>query len=366
MTEGLSLPKPANARGSRSWASPTHHDFYIDDFEFSSGEALPKLKLHCLTLGKPAVDATGRTTNAVLIMHGTGGSGANFIQDIFAGELFETGQPLDSSKHFIIMRDGIGHGQSSKPSNGLRASFPRYGYHDMVRADHALLTQFLGVNHLRLVMGTSMGGMQSWMWASLYPDFMDAAMPLAALPVQMAGRNRMSRKMIMDAIETDPAYLQGNYTSQPVHGLTSALYTLTWMSSVPLQWQKQVPTLAEADAFLDARIKAALENTDANDLLYQIRASTDYNPAPLLDRIKVPLLAVNSADDQVNPPELRILEQTVESLPTASCIVLPISDETRGHGTHTVAKLWKHYLVDLLDRSQPSQSVNYRIAMQIS
>lgn len=226
----------------------------------------------------------------------------------------------------------------------------------MVRADHTLLTQFLGINHLRLIMGTSMGGMQTWLWASTYPDFMDAAMPLAALPVQMGGRNRMSRKMIMDAIETDPAYLNGNYESQPVHGLTSALYTLTWMSSIPLLWQQQAPTIQEADDFFDARIEKALQATDANNLLYQIRASTDYNPTPMLDKITCPLLAINSADDQVNPPELRILEETVANLPTVSCIVLPVSEETRGHGTHTVAKLWKHYLLDLLQKSQQSSS----------
>ncbi|OAQ98508.1 hypothetical protein LLEC1_01894 [Akanthomyces lecanii] len=299
------------------------HDFDVKNFQFTSGESLPSLRLHCRTIGSPSVDSSGRTTNAVLILHGTGGASTQFIQDMFAGELFGPGQLLDASKHYIILRDGIGHGKSSKPSDGLRAQFPKYGYRDMVEADHVLLTKHLGVNHLRLIMGTSMGGMQSWLWAALFPDFMDAAMPLASLPAQIAGRNRMSRKMIINAIQSDPEYKRGNYSTQPVHGLTSALNILLWMSST----------------------------TDANDFLYQIRSSGDYDPAPLLERIRVPLVAVNSADDQINPPELGLLEEGMKQVPRGRAVVLPISDETRGHGSHTIAKLWKHELEALLSAS---------------
>lgn len=340
-------------------------DFQIKDFPFTSGEKLPVLRLHCRTLGEAAVNENGRTTNAVLILHGTGGSSTQFLQDMFAGELFGPGQPLDASRYYIILRDGIGHGRSSKPSDGLRGRFPQYGYQDMVAADHALLTGGLRVNHLRLVMGTSMGGMQTWLWSALYPGFMDAALPLASLPVQIAGRNRMSRRMIMNAIQSDPEYKQGNYSTQPLRGLTSALYTLTWMSSVPLQWQKESPTRDEADAFLDERIAKLLEATDANDLLYQIRSSSDYDPAPLLGKIKADLVAINSADDQINPPELGLLEEGIKRVRRGRAVILPISDETRGHGTHTIAKLWKHELEALLASSDGSRVVYHCRALVV-
>ncbi|XWX01046.1 hypothetical protein V2A60_009071 [Cordyceps javanica] len=328
------------------------HDFVLPNFQFASGESLPELRLHCRTLGAPTVDSGGRNTNAVLILHGTGGSSSQFLQDIFAGELFGPGQLLDASRYYIILRDGIGHDKSSKPSDGLRAQFPKYGYHDMVEADHILLTKHLGVNHLRLVMGTSMGGMHSWLWAALFPDFMDAAMPLASLPVQIAGRNRMSRKMIMNAVQSDPEYKKGNYSAQPAQGLISAFNVMLWMSSIPLQWQKEAPTRDAADAFLEERIARLLQTVDANDFLYQIRSSGDYDPAPLLDRIKVPLVAVNSADDQINPPELRLLEEGIKHVRSGRAVVLPIRDDRRGHGSHTVAKLWKDELQDLLAISE--------------
>jgi len=334
-----------------SWPAPAQFDFEINNFHFASGESLPKLRIHCQVLGTPKQDANGRTTNAVLIMHGTGGSSDQFFKDVFAGELFGPGQLLDATKYFIVVRDGIGHGRSSKPSDGLRAKFPAYGYPDMIRADHAMLTQGLGINHLRLVMGTSMGGMHSWLWAGTFPDFMDAAMPLASLPTQLAGRNRMSRKMIIDSIREDPEYKGGDYEKQPIHGLKSAEYVLTWMGSVPLQWQKEAPDRDSADAFLDRRISAALQTADANDLLYQVSASWDYDPRPLLSKIKAHLLAINSADDQVNPPELGILEEGIKKVARGRAIVLPISEATHGHGTHTYAALWKDELKALLERS---------------
>ena len=334
-----------------TWPEGTPGEFEIEDFEFQTGQTLDTIRMAYTTFGTPKEDENGQTTNAVLIMHGTGGSSANFWADHFAGQLFNPGQPLDVEKYYVIVRDALGHGNSSKPSDGLRAKFPSYGYIDMVNADYRMLTEGLGVNHARLVMGTSMGGMHSWLWPEMYPDFMDASMPLASLPVQLAGRNRMSRKMMIDTITEDPAWLGGNYTQQPVHGLKSAQYVLTWMTSVPLQWQKDYPTRDEADDFLDLRIGNAIATTDTNDLLYAVNASSDYDPYPKLEQIKVPLLAWNSADDQVNPPELRILEDNIGKVPKGRAVLHPITDETRGHGSHTYAHLWKEDLIELLEES---------------
>lgn len=340
----------------RTWPAPHEGHFSLQNFRFLCGSSLPELRIRYQTLGEPRYDREGSTTNAVLIMHGTGGSGEQFLNESFAGELFGPGQALDAARYFIILRDGIGHGGSSKPSDGLRARFPRYGYRDMVRADHALLTQGLGVNHLRLVMGTSMGGMQTWLWAGMYPDFTDAAMALASLPTEIAGRNRMSRRMIIDSITGDPAYAGGDYERQPVQGLRAALHSLTWMSSVPLLWQRECPDRESADAFLEQRVRRALESADANDMLYHFSSSEDYDPRPLLGGIRVPLLAVNSADDQVNPPELGILEEGIRAVERGRAVVLPISDQTRGHGTHTHARLWKQELERLLMESEAAVS----------
>lgn len=329
---------------------PQEGDFTIRDFHFHSGETLPELRLHYRTLGKPQRDASGRTTNGVLILHGTMGSGAQFLNDRFAAVLFGPGQLLDAGKYFIILPDGIGHGRSSKPSDGLHARFPHYDYDDMVAAHHELLTRHLGVDHLRLVMGTSMGGMQTWVWGEKYPDFMDALLPLASLPVEIAGRNRMMRRMIMDAIRTDPEWNHGEYQHQP-RGLTTAVYIITIMSSSPLQMQKQAPTRLAADRLLDQLTRRRLAGLDANDVLYQFDASRTYNPQPQLERIQAPLIAINSADDQINPPELGILERETRRVTHGRSVVLPITAETRGHGTHTLAALWKQYLAELLDES---------------
>ena len=325
-------------------------EFTVLNFQFDSGEVLPELRLHYTTLGTPRRDEHGVVRNAVLIMHGTGGSGQQFLVEHFAGVLFGPGQLLDAQQYYIILPDGIGHGQSSQPSDGLRARFPSYGYHDMVRAQYLLVTEGLGINHLRLVMGTSMGGMHSWMWGQMYPDFMDCLMPLASLPAEIAGRNRMTRRMMIDAIRTDPEWQDGNYTTQP-RGLITAMNVLMFMSSVPRLWQKQAPTADAADAFLAARIEDYRNRMDANDFLYQVSASRDYNPAPGLAKIKAPLLAINSADDQVNPPELGIMETAIQQVPRGRYILLPITDETRGHSTHTFAAIWQQYLADLLAES---------------
>ncbi len=348
----LALPaSPSSAQ----YPEPQQGDFTIRDFPFATGEVLPELKLRYYTLGKSEKDATGRVRNAVLVLHGTGGSGRGFLTEQFAGALFGPGMPLDAARYYIILPDGIGHGQSSKPSDGLRARFPRYNYDDMVKAQHRLLTEGLGVNHLRLVMGTSMGGMHTWVWGITYPDFMDALMPLASLPVQLAGRNRMTRRMVIDSIRGDPGYNGGDYTEQP-HGLRSAIYTLLMMTSSPLQWQRQYPTRDAADKFFDDQVRSRLARTDANDMLYQFDSSRDYDPAPHLEKIRAPLLAINSADDQVNPPELGILEREIKRVTRGRHVLLPITDQTRGHGTHSLPALWKHHLLELLAASERTGS----------
>lgn len=323
-------------------------DFVLNDFAFNCGDVLPELRLHYRTLGELRRDERGRASNAILLLHGTTGSGAQFLRESFADELFQPGQLLAAEERFIILPDGIGHGLSSKPSDGLRMRFPRYGYLDMIRAQYRLLTEGLGVDHVSLVMGTSMGGMQTWLWGIHYPDFMDCLVPLASLPAEIAGRNRMTRKMIMDSIRLDPAWMGGAYTEQPP-GLRSAIHLLIMMTSCPRQWQKEAPTREAADAYLEERIRSYAAALDANDMLYAFGASEDYNPAPRLSRIKAPLLAINSADDQVNPPELGIMEAAMRKTPRGRYALLPISEHTRGHGTHTLAGLWKHHLAAFLD-----------------
>ena len=322
----------------------TEVDYTVHNFTFADGETMPELRLHCTTLGTPQIDAKGHTKNAVLIMHGTGGSGHSFLNPIFGGVLFGPGQLLDSSKYFIILPDALGHGHSSKPSDGMHAHFPHYGYHDIVNLQHELITNGLHVNHLRLVMGTSMGGMQTWMWGEMFPDMMDALMPLASLPVQIAGRNRMTRKMIIDDIQNDPGYNGGEYTTQP-HGMIAARDIEIILGSSALQMWKNAPTRDQADAMLER-----LERTraDANDMLYYWSASADYNPDPDLEKIRAPLLAINSADDVINPPELWIMEREIKRVKRSRFVLLPITDQTRGHGTHTVAKIWQKYLAELL------------------
>ena len=337
------------------YPAPAQGDYVVRDFRFASGEKLPELRLHYRTLGAPQRDAQGVVRNAVLIMHGTGGSGAQFIRPEFAGALFGPGQALDASRYFIILPDGIGHGQSSKPSDGLHAAFPRYGYIDMVEAQHRLVTDGLGVDHLRLVMGTSMGGMQTWLWGERYPDFMDALMPLASLPTQISGRNRVWRRVIIDAIRLDPEWRGGNYASQPP-SLRTALAMLHFMSSNPPLRQEQMPTLAKSDNVLDSAVESWMKTSDANDTLYQFEASRDYDPGPGLEKIRAPLMAINSADDLINPPELGILESEIKRVPKGNgrAIILPLTPETRGHGTHTVAAVWKQYLEELLASSSRS------------
>jgi homoserine O-acetyltransferase/O-succinyltransferase len=335
------------------YPSPNESDFIARDFRFTSGEIMPELRLHYRTIGKPTKDSKGVTENAILVLHGTTGSGAQFIRPEFAGELFGPGQPLDASKFFIVLPDGIGHGQSSKPSDGMHARFPHYGYRDMVAAEDRLLTDGLGVNHTRLIMGTSMGGMHTWLWGELHPEFMDALMPLASLPTQISGRNRAWRRIVIDAIRNDLSWAGGEYPAaagQPP-SLRTAAEMLWLMSSNPVLRQKEAPSLTKTDEVLDKFVNDYLHTGDANDVLYAVEASHDYDPGPDLEKIRAPLLAINSADDLINPPELGILAREIKRVPKGRAIVLPLSEKTRGHGSHTMAALWKDHLVELLKRS---------------
>ena len=331
---------------------PLEGDFVLVNFKFASGETLPEVRIHYRTLGQPRRDNRGVVRNAVLILHGTGGQGGSFVtRNSFADELFRQGQALDVSKYYVILPDNIGHGKSSRPSDFLRARFPRYGYHDMLQSQYRLLTEGLKVNHLRLVMGTSMGGMHTWLWGETYPDFMDALFPLASLPTQISGRNRMWRKTVSEAIRTDPEWDNGNYKIQP-RSLRMAAEMLFLMSSNPVIRQKQGPSLKEADEYFEKTVGATLATMDANDQLYAIESSYDYDPGPGLARIQAPLVAVNSADDLINPPELGILEREVKRVQNGRAIVIPLSDATMGHGTHSEAVVWKQYLSELLRKTE--------------
>lgn len=329
----------------------TEGDFVLHNFQFRSGESLPELRLHYATLGKPVRDAQGHTSNAVLILHGTGGTGHQFLAAQFAGVLFGPGQLLDVTRYFIVLPDGIGHGKSSKPSDGLHAHFPQYDYDDMVAAHYRLLTEGLGVNHLRLVMGTSMGCMHSFVWGETYPDFMDALMPLACLPVQIAGRNRVWRKMVMDGIRNDPDWQGGEYKEEPKMALRIMLDFLLLAGAAPIPMQKQLPTRDAADKYLDDYFRTRMSGPDANDFLFQVNASRNYDPSPQLSKIKTPVMWINSADDFINPPELGIAEQKVKEIKNGRFVLIPASENTHGHGTHTWAEIWKQYLAELLERS---------------
>jgi homoserine O-acetyltransferase len=331
------------------YPAPTEGDWIAKNFKFTTGETLPELRLHYITIGKPERDASGKVVNAVLILHGTGGTGPAFLKETFADRLFGPGQLLDGATHYIILPDGIGHGKSTKPSDGMRMRFPKYAYEDMVRAQHLLLTEGLGVNHLRLVLGTSMGAMHTWLWGETYPEFMDALMPLASNPVEIAGRNWMQRQMRINCIKSDPAWNGGEYTKPPIMGLTCVSYVQALMTSSALQLQAQYPTRESVIAMME---KNRPGQTDANDIIYEMEASRFYNPAPQLDKIKAPLLAVNSADDVINPPELHIVEREIKKVKRGRFVLLPITGETRGHGTHSLPAIWGKYLAELLEESK--------------
>jgi homoserine O-acetyltransferase/O-succinyltransferase len=327
---------------------PTEGDYIATNFEFRTGEKLPELRIHYTTLGTPHRNSKGEIDNAVLIMHGTGGDGKQFFRPQFADVLFAPGGVLDPAQYYIIMRDGIGHGKSSKPSDGLRARFPRYDYDDMVAADYELLTKGLGVSHARLIMGTSMGCMHAFVWSETYPEFMDALMPLACLPTRIVGRNRIWRALVIQAIQSDPDWKEGNYTTQPVRALRTAASLGVMTGSSPLLLQRDYPTRDAADAYARQYVDDYLKRVDANDLMYQIASSRNYDPSKGLEKIEARLVWVNSADDFINPPELGLAEQFAKRLKAGKFVLIPVSEETRGHGTHTWAALWKHHLEELL------------------
>ena len=322
------------------YPAPVEGDWTVRDFRFHTGEVLPELRLHYTTVG-------ARTGEPVLILHGTGGSGAGMLSADFAGQLFGPGQPLDANRYFIILPDAIGTGKSTKPSDGLRARFPQYNYDDMVQAHYRLVTEHLGIRHLRLVLGNSMGGMQTWIWGERYPDFMDALVPMASLPTAMSGRNWMLRRMIIDAVLNDPDWNNGNYTRQPRNLQSTLVYFGIATSGGSQALFAAAPTREKADALLDQRLKQPLAG-DANDILYQWDSSKDYDPAPGLERIQAALLAINSADDERNPPELGVLDREIKRVRNGRVVLIPASDQTRGHGTTGMAKFWKQDLAAFL------------------
>lgn len=323
-------------------------DAVFGGFAFTSGEKLPELKIHYTTLGTPARANDGSVTNAVMILHGTGGTGQQFFQPQFASELFGPGQVLDTAKYFIILPDNIGHGKSSKPSDGLRMAFPAYDYDDMVAAQYRLVTEKLGVKKLKLILGTSMGCMHGFVWATKYPQAVEKLAPFACLPIEIAGQNRMWRKLSIDAIKADPAWNKGNYTSPPLAGLRTAASLSMVAGANPLSMQAQYSTRQLSEQFTDEAFTRIVTRNDANDIIYQLDSSRTYNPWPLLETIKTPMLWINSADDFINPSAYGITEKAVKRMPTARFILIPASLETKGHGTHTWARFWKDDLAKLL------------------
>jgi len=322
------------------YPAPREGSWVVRDFRFHTGEILPELRLNYTTVGAPSGEP-------VLILHGTTGSAASMLTPVFAGELFGPGQPLDASRYYIILTDAIGTGKSSKPSDGLRASFPKYNYDDMVDAQYRLVREHLGVRHLRLVLGNSMGGMQTWIWAEKYPDFMDVAVPMASLPSEMSSRNWMMRRLIVDSIRNDPEWMNGNYTKQPRSLQFASVFYGIATNGGNLGHYQAAPTREKADQLLNQRLSAPFAG-DANDHLYQWDSSRDYNPSPGLERIQATLLAINSADDERNPPELGVLDRDIKRVRNGRVLLIPISNQTVGHGTTGQAKFWKQQVGELL------------------
>jgi len=337
-----------------TYAAPAEGYYILKDFKFENGEKPDSLRMHYYSIGRAIKGKNGKIANAVLVLHGTNAAASGFLGDQFSGLLFGPGQLLDAHKYFIILADGIGHGKSSRPSDSLHMRFPKYTYNDMVKAQYQLLTEHLHVDHLRLIMGTSMGAMHAWIWGYTYPDFMDALMPLASQPVAITGRNRMMRKMAIDMIKMDPNWKEGEYTSEPAFGLTGALSSFFFMNSSPLQLQKAAPTREEADELVEKSRKNTLSALDANDVIYALEASRYYDPSPYLSKIKAPLFAINSADDEINPPELKIIDREIKKVSKGRYILLPVTTQTAGHGTNSMPAVWQNYLKELLEISKKS------------
>src|SRR5262245_41188567 len=349
LVAALVMASPLPARAAEG-------DFVMKRFAFQSGETMPDLRIHYTTLGTPRKTDAGEITNGILILHGLGGSERQLLARAFSDELYGPGAPLDTTEWFLILPDGIGHGRSSKPSDSLRTRFPHYAYDDMVRAQFRLVSEHFNIPHMRLVMGTSMGGMPCWLVGGDYPTFMDALMPLACLPVEIVGRNRLWRQMVVDAIRQDPDWKGGDYKTPPKAGLRTAIDLLLVAGSAPALMQKTLPTRDSVERYLNTQIESRMATTDANDLIYQIEASRDYNPAPKLESIVAPVMFVNSGDDFINPPDLGIAEREIKRVKRGTFVLIPASDQTRGHGTHTWAKFWKDKLTQLMKDSRPADS----------
>jgi homoserine O-acetyltransferase len=337
LVAALSAVPPARAA---DYPAPKEGSWIARDFRFSTGEVFPELRIAYTTIGAP-------TGEPVLLLHGTTGSATSLLNKDFADELFGPGQPLDAARYYLIIPDALGTGKSTRPSDGLKAKFPRYNYDDMVHAQHRLVTEGLGIKHLRLVIGNSMGGMQAWMWAAKYPGFMDAIVPMACLPVAMSGRNHMLRRMLTQAIRNDPDWMGGNYVKQPPNMqrylLTYGLATFGGNQAL----YKQAPDYKKGDELIAQRLAVPFRG-DANDTLYQWESSADYDPWPGLERITAAVLAINASDDERNPPELGAMEQAMKRLKSGRYVLLQGGPDTRGHGTTGMAKLWKQYLAELL------------------
>jgi homoserine O-acetyltransferase len=343
------LSPPASV-AAKAWQT-READFTIRDFRFKTGETLPALRIHYTTLGQPHRDASGAIDNAVMVLHGTGGTGKQFLSPQFAEELYGPGQPLDIAKYWIILPDNIGHGASSKPSDGLHMHFPRYDYADMVEAQYRLLTDGLGIRKMRLIMGTSMGCMHGFVWGETHPEFTRALMPLACQPIELAGLNRMWRQLLVDGIKADPAWDGGEYKSEPQQGLRTAESMLFIAGAAPLNYQKLYPERDRAAAFASGKVTQAIASLDANDLIYQVDASRTYDPWPGLEKIMTPMTWINSADDFINPRNFDFAQQAVKRMPNARFRLVPETADTHGHGTHTWAVNWKADLMDLLKRT---------------
>ncbi len=347
---------PANASTAPATTAakwPTREgDHVVRNFRFRSGETLPELRLHYTTLGSPRRNAAGEIINAVMVLHGTGGTGQQFLQPQFADELYGPGQPLDIRRYWIILPDNIGHGKSSKPSDGLRMRFPKYDYADMVDAQHRLLTDGLGIKRMRLIMGTSMGCMHGLVWGQTHPDFARALMPMGCLPIEIAGLNRMWRQLAIDGIKADPAWANGDYAAQPVAGVRTAASLLFVAGGAPLYLQREFPTRDAAAAYARERVARQIAGIDANDLIYQVDSSRSYDPWPGLERITAPVTWINSADDFINPRQLDYPQRATRRMKDARFRLVPETADTRGHGTHTWARFWRADLVDLLARTE--------------
>jgi homoserine O-acetyltransferase/O-succinyltransferase len=353
----LSLVMPvaalAQAAKETAWPNQREGDFIIKDYRFASDETLPELKVHYTTLGTAKRNAAGEIVNGVLLLHGTSGTSKNWLLPSLADELFGPGQPLDASQYFIVLPDGVGRGGSSKPSDGLRAKFPHYRYRDIVATEHRMLTEGLNVRHLRLVLGSSMGGMHTWMWGEMYPDLMDALVPIASQPIAISGRNWITRRIAIEAIRNDPDWNNGNYQKNPTRYVYTAPFSALMTESVA-RLQEMAPSREAGDALYAQMVERA-KKTDANNQVYAIEAVMDYDPSKDLEKIKARLLAINFADDAVNPPELDVLAPAIKRIPNAKYVIIPAGPQTHGHFTHLRAALWKQHLIDFLKELPPQQ-----------